>query len=202
MQFDVLIIGGGAAGLSCALVLGSGLSKPYAQGKTVALITHQKSSHLTSALLNNVLGVKPGTPGKEILTAGVAHLSELYPQVQQIEKEKVLKIAFLKGGFEVLTNKNTYTTKNVVLATGYAQPFSIKGVEEFVIPHKKSKAVKGRIQLENFDHLVSPGFYVAGSLAGHRSQYAIACGSGAAVATDILTEWNQGEHTKVHDKLK
>lgn len=202
MQFDVLIIGGGAAGLSCALVLGSGLSKPFSEGKKVALFAHQRSSHLSSALLNNVLGISPGTAGKDVLNSGINQLQELYPEVQQIIKEKVQKISFLEGGFEVLTNKNTYTSKKVILATGYAQPFLIKGLEDYVIPHKKAKPAKERIQLENVDHLVYPGLYVAGTLAGHRSQYAIACGSGAAVATDILTEWNSGEHTKVHDKIK
>ena len=62
-------------------------------------------------------------------------------------------------------------------------------------------AAKNRIQLINEDHLVRPGLYVAGTLAGHRSQFAIACGSGAAVATDILTEWNNGNHAMVHDKF-
>ena len=202
MQFDVLILGGGAAGLSCALVLGSGLSRPYAQNRKVALIAHQKSSHLSSALLNNALGIPTGTSGKEILDSGIQQLKNSYPEVEQIPKEKVLKIAFLEGGFEVLTNKNTYTSKNVILATGYSQPFTIKGLENFIIPHRKSKVSKERIQLTNFEHLVSPGLFVCGTLAGHRSQFAIACGSGAAVATDILTMWNDGEHTKVHDKLK
>ena len=41
-MLDTLIIGGGAAGLSCALVLGSGLKKPFAEGRKVAIITHQK----------------------------------------------------------------------------------------------------------------------------------------------------------------
>ena len=49
-------------------------------------------------------------------------------------------------------------------------------------------------------HLVKKNLYVAGALAGWRSQFAIACGSGAQVGTDILTLWNNGEHTKVHDK--
>jgi membrane-bound inhibitor of C-type lysozyme len=30
----------------------------------------------------------------------------------------------------------------------------------------------------------------------------MASGSGAHVATDILTLWNNGKHTKVHDKIK
>ncbi|WPY98543.1 hypothetical protein [Christiangramia sp. OXR-203] len=77
----------------------------------------------------------------------------------------------------------------------------IKGLEEYVIPHKKAKTEKNRIQLQNEDHFVTKGLYVAGTLAGWGSQYSIAAGSGAAVATDILTEWNNGEHSKIHDKL-
>lgn len=108
----------------------------------------------------------------------------------------------MEGGIEILTNSNSYTSVNVVVAIGYVQPFLIEGLETFLIPHKKSEPAKDRVQLENFDHVVTPDLYVAGSLAGHRSQYAIACGSGVAVATDILTLWNNGKHTKVHDKLK
>ncbi|WP_423820154.1 FAD-dependent oxidoreductase [Salinimicrobium sp. TIG7-5_MAKvit] len=201
MNYDALIIGGGAAGLSCALVLGSGLSKDFAAGKKVGLIAHQRASHLSSAKLYNVLGIPRGTAGKDILTSGIEQLENLYPGVEIIQKEKVLKIAFLEGKFEVSTNKNTYISTVVVIATGYARPFTIQGLEEYIIPHKKAKTSKERIQLYNDDHLVRPGLYVAGSLAGHRSQYAIACGSGAAVATDVLTLWNGGEHTKVHDKI-
>lgn len=200
-DFDVLIVGGGAAGMSCALVLGSGMKKSYAAGRKAGIILHQKASHLQSALFNNVLGIKPGTSGKDILESGRKQLEKRYPEVEQIKKEKVLEITFLEDGFRVVTNKDEYSASKVVIAVGYTNNFGIKGLEEYVIPHKKTKASKDRIQLKNEDHLVAPGLYVAGTLAGHRSQYAIACGSGAAVATDILTHWNKGEHTKVHDKL-
>ena len=50
-------------------------------------------------------------------------------------------------------------------------------------------------------HLIEKNLYVAGTLAGWRSQFAIASGSGAHVATDILTLWNDGKHAKVHDKI-
>ena len=69
-------------------------------------------------------------------------------------------------------------------------------------PHQKIPPAKNRIQLRNNDHLVAEGIYVAGVLAGHRSQLTIAAGSGAAVATDILSLWNDGNHTMVHDSLK
>lgn len=201
MDFDVLIVGGGAAGMSCALVIGSAMGKSFAKDKKAGIILHQKASDLQSALFNNVLGLSPGTKGKNVLKEGSKHLTKLYPEVEQIEKEKVKEIMPLEEGFSMVTNKKTYTAQKVVVALGYSDNFRIKGLEGFVIPHKKAKASKNRIQLKNEDHLVMPGLYVAGTLAGWRSQYAIACGSGAAVATDILTDWNGGEHTKVHDKL-
>lgn len=201
MDFDVLIIGGGAAGMSCALVLGSAKDKPYALNKKAVILLHQKTSHLQSAVFNNVLGLTPGTYGAHILKEGPQHLKEIYPQVQQITREKVNEIKFLHPGFMVFTNKNSYTAGQVVVAVGYSDLITITGLEDYIIAHKKSPPEKNRIQLINEDHLVAPGLFVAGTLAGHRSQYAIACGSGAAVATDILTGWNNGVHTKVHDKL-
>lgn len=200
MDFDVLIIGGGAAGMSCALILGSGLSRPFGENKKVAIIMHQKTSHLKDALLNNVLGVSPRTPGKEILATGHEQLQDSYPDVEQIHREKIKEIESLEDGFLVVSNKKTYSASIVVVAVGYNNLARIKGLERFVVPHQKAKPVKNRIQLKNDDHLVAPGFYVAGTLAGWRSQFSIACGSGASVATDILSLWN-GEHTKIHDKL-
>jgi hypothetical protein len=35
-----------------------------------------------------------------------------------------------------------------------------------------------------------------------RSQLSIAAGSGASVATDILTLWNSGTHSQVHDSIR
>ena len=59
-DFDALIVGGGAAGMSCALALGSGNHKTYAKDKRTGIILHQKTSHLQSAVFNNVLGNNPG----------------------------------------------------------------------------------------------------------------------------------------------
>lgn len=201
MDFDVLIIGGGAAGMSCALLLGSAKEKSYAQNKNVGIVLHQKTSHLQTAVFYNVLGLLPGTPGEKILKEGPVHLKNTYPQIQQITREKVKEIQFTEPGFRIITNKNSYSAKQVVIAVGYSDLITIKGLENYITGHKKAPVAKNRIQLINEDHLVAPGLYVAGTLAGHRSQYAIACGSGAAVATDILTGWNDGMHSMVHDKL-
>lgn len=199
-MFDALIIGGGAAGLSCALILGSAKDKVYAKGKAIGILTHQKSSHLQNALFNNVLGLEPGTLGKDILLNGKKQLKDLYPHVEQIENEKVKSISKHSEGFKVVTNKNSYTSKIVVVAVGYTSLMTIKGLESYIEPHPRAVKEKDRIWLKNIDHKIDENLYVAGTLAGWRSQFAIASGSGAHVATDILTLWNDGQHTKVHDK--
>lgn len=200
-MYDALIIGGGAAGLSCALILGSAQNKAFAKDKRVAIITHQKTSHLQTALFNNVLGLKPATTGASILEDGKKQLTKLYPHIKQIEKEKVSEIIKTHTGFEVVTNKNKYEAKCVVIAVGYTNFLTIKGLEQYIEPHPRSAIEKDRIWLKNTDHLIEENLYVAGTLAGWRSQFAIASGSGAHVATDILTLWNGGKHAKVHDKV-
>lgn len=201
-MFDVLIIGGGAAGMSCALVLGSAEPKEYAANKKIGIIMHQRASHLQSALFNNVLGLKPGTLGTDILESGKSQLKELYPHVLQIEKEKVKSVVKTTKGFTVNTNKNSYDTKLVVVAVGYTNLVKIDGLQKYLEPHPRAAVEKERIWLRNENHLIDNGLYVAGTMAGWRSQFAIAAGSGAQVATDILTLWNNGKHTKVHDKVK
>jgi thioredoxin reductase len=199
-SFDVLIIGGGAAGMSCALVLGSAKEKVFAKDKKIGIIMHQKSSHLQTAVLNNALGLNPKTTGAGILKKGREQLSRLYDHVFQIKNEKVISVEPSNGLYLIKTNKATYVSKIIVVATGYTKFFYIKGLEKFVEPHLKANPEKERIQLKNTDHKVDDGIYVAGTLAGWRSQFAIACGSGASVATDILTVWNDGIHAHVHDK--
>ena len=201
MIFDTLIIGGGAAGLSCALILGSAKEKAFAKDKHIGILTHQKTSHLQNALFNNVLGLRPGTLGSEILENGKDQLNSIYPHINQIENEKVIKLEKIPESFKIITNKKEYQSKIVVIAVGYTSLMTIKGLENFIEPHPRAAIEKDRIWLKNTDHLIEENLFVAGTLAGWRSQFAIACGSGSHVATDILTQWNNGKHTKVHDKV-
>ena len=200
-MYNVLIIGGGAAGLSCSLVLGSAVKFPFVKDKKIGVITHQKTSDLQNALFNNVLGLHPGTTGAEILKNGKDQLANIYSHIEQIENEKVIEIKKEDLGFQIKTNKHLYYSEIVVIAVGYTNLISIKGLEKYIEAHPRANKEKNRIWLKNKDHLIETGLYVAGTLAGWRSQFAIATGSGAQVATDILTLWNGGKHTKVHDKV-
>lgn len=200
-MFDVLIIGGGVSGVSCAQILGSAHKKIFVEEKKIGIFMHQKASMLQDAIFYNAYGIPPGTLGSDLLRQSVENL-KTYSHIQQIEGEKVLSVKREKDYFIILTNKNTYQSRIVVVAVNSGSGFAIDGLMEYVEPHKKSIPEKNRIQLKNNDHLVAEGLYVAGTLAGHRSQLTIAAGSGAAVATDILTLWNGGIETHSHDSIR
>ena len=202
MAFDILIIGGGVSGVSCAMVLGSAYKKIFAADKKIGIIAHQKTSSLQEAIFNNAYGIPAGTLGSDLLQNSLQQLADLYPHIIQIHGEKVMRIEGQSPNFTIVTNKNSYSTQSIVVAIGYSNTFNIEGLMEFVAPHPKAVAEKQRIHLRNIDHKVIDGIYVAGTLAGWRSQLAIAAGSGAAVATDMLTLWNNGIDSQSHDSTK
>ena len=201
-MFDVLIIGGGVSGMSCSLVLGSAKKKPFVTDKKIGVFTHQKTSSLQEALFNNAYGIPAGKLGSDLLKESIEQLTTTYPHIAQIPNEKVLRIEGVFPEFTVTTNKSSYKTRLIVVGIGAANTFDIEGLMQYVEPHQKSLPEKQRIQLKNNDHKVAEGIYVIGTLAGWRSQLAIAAGSGAAVATDILTLWNGGTQTHAHDSIR
>lgn len=201
-MFDVLIIGGGVSGISCALVLGSAKNKSFASDKKIGIITHQKNAALQEAVINNAYGIPAGKLGADLLLESIRHLSETYPHIEQISSEKVMQIEGVFPEFSIVTNKNTYKSKHIIIGIGSANTFAFKSLMSYVEPHQKSLPEKQRIQLKNSDHKVTEGIYVIGTLAGCRSQVAIAAGSGASVATDILSLWNNGIQTQIHDSTK
>jgi len=201
MEFDVLIIGGGVSGMSAALLFGSAQHKSFMFNKKIGIIVHQKTSSLQTAIFNNAYGITPGKKGNELLEESKIHLEKLYPHIDQIENEKVLTISGESPLFSISTNKNIYRAKNIIIGIGAGNPFTIEGLDEYIIPHQKAAPEKNRLQLKNQDYLVKPGLYAVGTLAGLRSQLMIAAGSGAAVATDIMTLWNDNTPVQIHDAL-
>jgi thioredoxin reductase len=91
-MFDVLIVGGGVSGISCALVLGSAKNKSFVSDKRIGIFTHQKTSSLQEALFNNAYGIPPGKLGSELLEESTGPLATAYPPITQIPEEKVLTI--------------------------------------------------------------------------------------------------------------
>ena len=95
-----------------------------------------------------------------MLEESLEHLTQSYPHVQQIHGEKILSISGKAGNLNITTNKSSFQAKIVVIAIGAGNPFTIEGLESFVMPHQKAAPEKNRIQLKNIDNLDEEDFNV------------------------------------------
>lgn len=121
-MFDVIIIGAGPAGISTSLYT------KRANLKT--MIIYQNNSNLEKAeLIENYYGFTKGITGNDLYNKGINQAKNLGVELR---KEEVINIKMNENGFEVITDKNEYKTKNVVLATGNKKNVpKIKGIQEF-----------------------------------------------------------------------
>ena len=193
---DVLIIGGGAGGLSCAITIASAETRKWFAGRRV-IVVDDGTSDLKKARLFNAPGVEPGMLGTELLEGMEQQLARyesatiLRGTVQRAERLPGRRfIATLESGEEVVAEE-------LVLATGYKR-WDVEGLDHVPEPHPRiGKA--NRIHLPHDGcYRIEPDLHVAGLLAGGSSQFAIAAGIGAQVAVEVLSRW-AGRATHVHD---
>ncbi|NPB06573.1 MAG: NAD(P)/FAD-dependent oxidoreductase [Aquificae bacterium] len=198
MRWDVVIVGGGPAGLSCALTLASaqGRGWEWVDGRRF-LVVDEGESDLKKALLNNAPGVPLGTKGAELLEQLRRQVKALSEAVE-IKQGKVVKVEGSRGSFKVYEEDGTlHEAEVVVLATGF-QKFELECPDCKVKENPKSPK-PGRVMVEHDgDYRVKDGLFVAGLLAGVSSMFATAAGSGVQVAVNILSEW-AGKPVVVHD---
>ena len=121
-MFDVIIIGAGPAGISASIYT------KRANLKT--MIIYQNNSNLEKAeLIENYYGFAKGITGIDLYNEGIKQAENLGVELKE---EEVINIKMNETGFEVITDKNEYKTKNIVLATGNKKNIpKIKGIQEF-----------------------------------------------------------------------
>ncbi|MBY8870770.1 NAD(P)/FAD-dependent oxidoreductase [Micromonospora sp. PLK6-60] len=122
-MFDVIVIGGGPAGLSAALTLGRAL-------RTTLLIDSGEYRNAPAAEMHNFL-TRDGTPPAELRALAREELAR-YPTVQirnvAVDQARQLEA----GGFELaLADGDSVQARRLVLATGLADDLPpIEGIED------------------------------------------------------------------------
>lgn len=121
-MYDVIILGAGPAGISASL---------YTKRANLnTLILYNDESGLEKAnLIENYYGFKDGIAGKELYNIGIEQAKNIGVE---IKKEEVIKIENNLEYFNIITTKNKYQAKKLVLATGNKKNKpKIKGIEKF-----------------------------------------------------------------------
>ena len=121
-MYDVIILGAGPAGISASL---------YTRRANLnTLILYNDESGLEKAsLIENYYGFKNGITGEELYNTGIEQAKNIGVEVL---KEEVVKIENNIEHFNVVTTKNEYQAKNLILATGNKKNRpKIKGIEKF-----------------------------------------------------------------------
>ena len=122
MEYDVIIIGAGPAGISASLYTRRGNLKTL-------VLYEDKSSLEKTDKIENYYGFKNGISGEELYKTGIEQAKNIGVEVK---KEEVIKMEIIQNGFKVQTSKNEYKTKTVILATGNKKNKpKITGIEKF-----------------------------------------------------------------------
>ena len=127
MDYDVIIIGAGPAGISASLYT------VRANKRTLALYEDLSSLEKTDKI-ENYYGFENGISGKDLYKTGIKQAENLGVDVK---KEEVIKIEMDMNNknsykFIVTTSNNVYKSKVVIFATGNKKNKpKIKGIEKF-----------------------------------------------------------------------
>lgn len=182
-RFDVVIAGGGVAGLSCAMFLARAALR-------VAVFDAGESSLRRVERVNNYLGFADGISGAELLDRAGEQAQRF--GVELIDRD-IQKVARSAEGFTVDAGDRTVTSTNFILASNKRTDLALAlGLtlgghgNRFV-----TADALGRTTIE--------GCYAIGRITGAPSQAIISAGHGAQVAIGII-ERVRGTYYVDHDK--
>ncbi len=195
MKYDVIIVGGGASGLSCALTLASarGRGWQWAENRRY-LLFDSNNSDLKKAFLKNVPGLD-SILGTDLLEK-IKRQIESWGGVDMFEEE-VVRVERKNEVFEVESSSGKIFTSDYVVLAGGFHSFSIKGLQVEVVENPKSPK-PGRVMIRHKDFEVDKNLFVAGTLAGLSSHFTSCAGSGVEVAIEILSRF-AGKRIVIHD---
>ncbi len=124
-MYDLTIIGGGPAGVSAGVYAGRKLLK------TLFISPEFGGQSIVSDDIQNWIGT-PHIAGSQLAKDLETHLKTYAGHVVDIKNEYVTTIKKIDGGFSVTTEKGTYESKTVLIATGsHRRKLDIPGAKEY-----------------------------------------------------------------------
>lgn len=182
MNYDVIIAGGGMAGLSCALFLARAQVP-------VAVFDQAQSSLRRVSRVNNYLGFPDGINGEELLSLSRTQ-AELFGAT--CFDMDVTGVAKPEGGFAVTAGDREYHCRYFILASNKRTDLVVQLGLTLGGHGAKFVAVnsEGETAVEDC--------YAVGRLTGLPSQAVISAGNGAAVAIGLIQKIRGGYYVD-HD---
>ena len=181
-HYDVIVVGGGMAGLSCALFLARAQVR-------VAIFDRAQSSLRRVARVNNYLGFPEGIGGAELLDLGKRHAQRFGATFVE---EDITDVSRRNGGFAVRVGDRDYESTYLVLASNKRTDLALKLGLALGGFGNKFVAVDGDGQT------AVAGCYAVGRITGHPSQAVISAGDGAKTAIGLIQKI-RGEYYIDHD---
>jgi len=181
-HFDVIVAGGGMAGLSCALFLARAQVR-------VAIFDRAQSSLRRVARVNNYLGFPEGIGGAELLDLGKRQAQRFGATIVE---EDITDVSRQNGGFAVLVGDREYESTYLVLASNKRTDLALKlGLALGGFGNKF-------VEVDGDGQTPVAGCYAVGRITGHPSQAVISAGDGAKTAIGLIQKI-RGEYYIDHD---
>jgi thioredoxin reductase (NADPH) len=180
-QTDVLVVGAGVSGLSCALYTSQA-------GLDTVVLEHGDSQLKSVKMVHNIPGVEAGISGAQWLESA---RNQVIHAGGAIRRGNVEAIAFNERPYvAVTTDGNRWSARYLVIAVNLGYPLlESLGFEVAVNEHVPSKKIRKVLEIGYDGKSHVPGVFFAGLLTDVPSQTVIAAGQGAFVGVQIASDF-------------
>lgn len=180
-QTDVLVIGGGVSGLSCALYTSKA-------GLNTVVLEHGESQLKSVKMVHNIPGIQKGISGADWLESA---RTQVFSAGGAIHTGKVESVTVTDRPYTAITTEGRlWSSQYLVIAVNLGYPLlESLGFEVAVNEHVPSKKIRkvSKVGYDGKSHL--PGVFFAGLLTDLPSQTVIAAGQGAFVGVQIASDF-------------
>ncbi|QSO47806.1 NAD(P)/FAD-dependent oxidoreductase [Alicyclobacillus mengziensis] len=180
-QTDVLVIGAGVSGLSCALYTSKA-------GLNTVVLEHGESQLKSVKMVYNIPGIQEGISGAQWLESA---RTQVFNAGGSIHTGKVESLALTDQPYTVVTTDGRmWSAQYLVIAVNLGYPLlESLGFEVAINEHVPSKKIRKVLEVGYDGKSHQPGVFFAGLLTDVPSQTIIAAGQGAFVGVQIASDF-------------